>query len=136
MAQDLSWPTTFQQEEALAKLRLERQMMEERASRNQLDEDVMSDGEISNAPLTPIQGGDGRWAVPHAEPYMVSGYESLAARDYQLSAQPAKDIYHHYGTAVGGSSYNKATDPVYQHYPNVNDEWADATPVQQEVVSA
>jgi hypothetical protein len=135
-AQDLGSyrPTSFQQEEALAKLRLENQMMEERASRSQADEDVMSDGELSNAPLTPIQGGDGRWNAPQQpEPYMLSGYEALAARDYQLSSQqPSKDIYSHFGTAVGGPSYNKSTDPVYQQYPNVNHEWAHHTQQQQQ----
>lgn len=133
IAQDLgSWhPTSFQQEEALAKLRLERQMMEERASRNQLDEDVMSDGELSNAPLTPVQGGDGRWGAPQPEPYMISGYESLAARDYELSsAHQPKDVYSHFGTAVGGPSYNKATDPVYRN----NQEWARDTQQQQQAM--
>jgi hypothetical protein len=142
--QDLgSWHgTTFQQEEALAKLRFERQMMEERASRSQLDEDVMSDGEQSNAPLTPIQGGDGRWASPvlsHPEPYRASGDESLAAREYEMSAQqPSKDVYSHFGTAVGGRSYTTATDPVYKsvsdihHYPDVNGEWARHTQQQQQ----
>lgn len=141
-AQDLgSWhPTNFEQEEAMAKLRLERQMMEERASRSQLDEDVMSDGEISNAPLTPVQGGDGRWGAPQPEPYMASGYESLAQREYELSAQqPTKDVYSHFGTAVGGPSYSKATDPVYRnvnetHYRSANDEWAHHTQQQQQAM--
>ena len=110
LAQDLgTWPaTSFQQEEAMAKFRYERRMLEERASRTQITEDqqehfdggedVMSDGEQSNAPMTPIQGGDGRWPgatyVSHAtEPYMVSGYESLAQREYELSARrPSKDV--------------------------------------------
>jgi hypothetical protein len=150
LAQDLgTWPaTSFQQEEVMAKLRYERQMLEERASRTQMTEDqpehfdgedMMSDGEHSNPPITPIQGGDGRWpgATPlaHAsEPYMISGYESLAQREYELSAsRPSKDVYSHFGTAVGGASYSRSTDPVYiGHNPNVSDGWARRTQEQQQ----
>lgn len=111
--------TTFEQEEAMARLRYERQMLEERMSRihdQQMDsaEDTMSDD--SMAPLTPIQGGDGRWSghTQSAEPYMSSGYEMLAAREYEQSTGPSKDIYSHFGTSVGGPKYNSATDPVYK----------------------
>jgi len=133
------WPTTsFEQEETMAQRRYERQMLEERASRSSDmglsdgTEDIISDGEQSNAPITPIQGGDSRWGeIIHdnhaSEPYMMSGYESLAQKEYELSAekQPSKDIYSHFGTAVGGPSY-RATDPVYKsvqdihQWPNVN----------------
>lgn len=134
LAQDLgSWPaTSFQQEEAMAKLRYERQMLEERMSRTDqsMDSDTMSDSSLT-APLTPIQGGDGRW-VNHvvAEPYMQSGYELLAQREYERSAVPGKDIYNHFGTSVGGPPYSHATDPVYktvediQKYTgNVGGDW-------------
>ncbi|KFX96779.1 hypothetical protein V490_03141 [Pseudogymnoascus sp. VKM F-3557] len=118
-----AWPaTSVAQEEAAAQARYERAMLEERAARHhsEVGDDVMSDGEASNAPLTPIQGGDGR-GVGGAEPYMASGYEALAAREYEISAaaaaQPAKDAYSHFGTAMGGAQqvvpYTKATDPVY-----------------------
>jgi hypothetical protein len=118
LTQDL-WPqTSFQQEEAMAKLRYERQMLEERMSRTGGDqgmdtEDAMSDGSSTTPmPMTPIQGGDGRW-VGTAEPYMASGYEILAQKEYLRSAAPSKDIYSHFGTAVGGPTYNHSTDPVY-----------------------
>ncbi|KAI9745748.1 MAG: hypothetical protein M1818_001284 [Claussenomyces sp. TS43310] len=146
------WPSTsFQQEEAMARLRYERQMLETRTPRSSMEqsdssEDIMSDGEQSNAPITPIQGGDGRWDGqipdhPVSEPYMISGYESLARREYEQSAQqqPSKDIYSHFGTAVGGPSY-RATDPVYKsvrdihHRSNVNQEWADHTREQQQAM--
>ncbi len=124
-------------------------MLEERASRTQMTEDqqenfdggedVMSDGEQSNAPMTPIQGGDGRWAgttyISHTtEPYMMSGYESLAQREYELSAtRPSKDVYSHFGTAVGGASYNSSTDPVYNaHHLNARDGWARRTQEEQQ----
>ncbi|CZR51133.1 uncharacterized protein PAC_01008 [Phialocephala subalpina] len=139
IAQDLgNWPSTsIQQEEAMAKLRYERQMLEERMSRTGGDqhsmgsaEDAMSDASTT-APLTPIQGGDGRWQtqVQGAEPYMQSGYEALAAREYEQSAWPSKDVYSHFGTAVGGPQYNHSTDPVYKtvedihKFPNVGGDW-------------
>lgn len=111
-------------------------MLEERAARHQSVEggdDVMSDGEASNTPLTPILGGgDGRSGG--AEPYMASGYEALAAREYELSAQqPAKDVYSHFGTTVGGAQavvpYSKATDPVYAG--GAADGWATRSEQEQ-----
>jgi hypothetical protein len=138
LAQDIgTWPaTSLEQEESMAKLRYERQMLEERMSRSGGDvqvmesmEDTMSDASTT-APLTPIQGGDGRWQNQHAEPYMQSGYEALAARDYERSAGGAsKSTYSHFGSAVGGQAYNHATDPVYKtiddihKYPNVGGDW-------------
>ena len=136
VAQDLGAlsTTSLQQEEAMAKMRYERQIMEERMSRmggdmQGMDSDAMSDAS-TNQPLTPIQGGDGRWSSGHhnAEPYMASGYEALAQREYEQSAKP-KDIYSHFGTAVGGPNYNRATDPVYKSvadihkFPNVGGDW-------------
>ncbi|CZT09904.1 hypothetical protein WAI453_007096 [Rhynchosporium graminicola] len=136
LAQGLGdWPaTSFQQEEAMAKLRYERQMLEERMARSGGDgqsmesaEDTMSDASTT-APLTPIQAGDGRWQTSeNAEPYMQSGYESLAQREYEHSTSQTKNIYSHYGSAVGG--YRQAIDPVYsnisdiQKYPNVGGDW-------------
>ena len=127
VAQSLSHNrTSMEQEESLAKLRYERHMMEERLSRTggdqAMDSDAMSDAS-TNQPLTPIQGGDSRWGVLHAEPYMASGYEALAAREYTQSAgllASPKDTYNHYGSAVGGNSYHQATDPVYA---SVGGDW-------------
>lgn len=42
----------------------------------------------------------------YAEPYMVSGYEILAQRDYELSTRKAEP--------TTGSLYKLATDPIYQ----------------------
>lgn len=128
ISQDLSnyQTTSLEQEEAIAKLRYERQMLEERMSRTGADQgmdtdDTMSDESSSTPmPMTPIQGGDGRWSGPHvAEPYMSSGYEALARREYEQSAGPPKDVYSHFGTAVGGPTYNHATDPVYKSIEDV-----------------
>lgn len=132
-AHDLGPGTSLQHEEAMAKLRYERQMLEERMSRTSSEglenEDSMSDGSSTTPmPVTPIQGGDGRWQG-HAEPYMTSGYEALAQQEYERSAGPSKDIYSHFGTSVGGPTYRGSTDPVYNTvadihtYPNVGGDW-------------
>ncbi|KAF4626087.1 hypothetical protein G7Y89_g12076 [Cudoniella acicularis] len=146
LAQDIgNWPSTsLQQEEAMAKLRYERQMMEERMSRTggdqSMDSDTMSDASI-NQPLTPIQGGDGRWSgnTQTAEPYMTSGYEALAQREYEQSARQSKDVYSHFGTAVGGHAYSHSTDPVYKtvedihKFPNVGGDWEQLVQQQQQI---
>jgi len=61
--------------------------------------------------------------------FTESGYEYLAQRDYERSAAPSKDIYSHFGSAVGGPVYNHSTDPVYKtnedihKFPNVGGDW-------------
>lgn len=128
LAQDLgTWPsTTFQQEEAMAKVRYERQQL--------LDEHIHPQSEASSGDametsgtITPIQGGDGRWSG-YSEPYMESGYAALAQREYELSArEPSKDVYSHFGSSMGGRSYVPAADPVYKtigdihKYPNTEE---------------
>lgn len=137
--------TSFEQEEAMAMLRYERQMNEERLSRTGGDqhamdsESTMSDESVSTPmPLTPIQGGDSRWNS--AEPYMASGYEILAQRDYERAAGPSKDIYTHFGTSIGGPTYNQATDPVYNNTPeihkygNVGGDWGQLLEQRQQAM--
>jgi len=149
LAQDLgNWPaTSLEQEEAMAKLRYERQILDERMSRIGAEQatdsadDTMSE-ESNNTPMTPIQGGDGRWSgTGHAaEPYMMSGYEALAQREYERSAGPSKDIYSHFGMAIGGPSYKQATDPVYKSieeihtYPNVRGDWSKLVEQRQQAM--
>ncbi|KAI0891079.1 hypothetical protein F4806DRAFT_501396 [Annulohypoxylon nitens] len=108
--------TTVEQEEFLAQLRYERRLAEEERKNS-----VMS---MDGTPLTPVQTGDGRWvAMADVEPYMMSGYEALARREYEESARQQyeesvtipKDVYSHFGTAVGGPTYRPATDPVYEN---------------------
>jgi hypothetical protein len=123
LAQELgAWPTTsFEHEEAMAKLRYEHAQLEGRRQQILQSNDAME----TSGTLTPIQSSDGRWL--ESEPYMASGYEALAAREYALSAaQPAKDVYSHFGAAVGGKSYVPAIDPVYksvdqQPFPNAEE---------------
>ncbi|KAK4044411.1 hypothetical protein C8A01DRAFT_31464 [Parachaetomium inaequale] len=104
----LTWSTTtVDQEEALARLRFEQQqqhlidqqlaqefgMMQDEPE----PEAVMS---LDGTPLTPIQAGDGRWiamssasaaasSYHYVEPYMASGYEEMARREYEDSVRRA-----------------------------------------------
>jgi hypothetical protein len=136
ISQDLSnhQSTSFEQEEAIAKFRYERLILEERMSRTggdqgmDMDDTMSEESSATPMPMTPIQGGDGRWAGLHvAEPYMSSGYEDLARREYEQSAKQSKDMYSHFGTAVG-STYNHSTDPIYKRIDDIHkhpntDQW-------------
>ena len=90
--------------------------MEERMARTQeshhIDsaESTMSDD--TNAPLTPIQGSDGRWTGVTPEPYMASGYELLAQKEYEQSLKRSDDLYSHLGPSTEGPNW-RALDPVY-----------------------
>ncbi|OTB07658.1 hypothetical protein M426DRAFT_242165 [Hypoxylon sp. CI-4A] len=114
----VAWSTTtVEREEILAQLRYERKVAEEEQRKSMMS--------LDGTPLTPVQTGDGRWvAMSDVEPYMMSGYEALARREYEESARqqyaeamsaPAKDVYSHFGTAVGGPTYRQAMDPVYDN---------------------
>ncbi|KAI1495683.1 hypothetical protein F5X99DRAFT_402709 [Biscogniauxia marginata] len=108
--------TTVEQEELLAQLRYEQRLAAEEEQRNS----VMS---LDGTPLTPVQTMEGRWVATssYVEPYMMSGYEELARREYEETARRQyeeamtrpKDVYSHFGAAVGGPTYRPATDPVY-----------------------
>jgi hypothetical protein len=56
------------------------------------------------------QGGIDDDGQQYAEPYMASGYEILAKRDYELSADKTLSIVNEPTT---GSPYNLANDPIY-----------------------
>ncbi|KAK3393466.1 hypothetical protein B0H63DRAFT_458281 [Podospora didyma] len=121
--------TTVDQEEILAKMRYEQK---QRATEQQTTAIMSLDG----TPLTPIQGGDGRWlaATSHSymEPYMASGYEDMARREYEESARRAlvaeammeqqpKDVFSsQFGpgqapvSVTAGPTFNpRHADPVY-----------------------
>jgi len=91
----LAWSmTSVSQEEMLAKMRYDQRQRAEQ-------ETIMS---LDGTPLTPIQGGDGRWGsatscyrfvpVPcgYMEPYMATGYEEMARRH----VQPARHCHRFY----------------------------------------
>ncbi|KAI2626344.1 hypothetical protein GGS21DRAFT_270070 [Xylaria nigripes] len=120
--QTVAWATTtVEQEEFLAQLRHE-QMLAERDSQG---DSLMS---LDGTPLTPVQTTDGHWVnTAYVEPYMTSGYEMLARREYEDSVRRQleeessrpKEVYNSFGAAVGGLNYRLATDPVYaSDWPN------------------
>lgn len=93
-------PTSLAQEEAMAKLRCER-MEEQSAQRDHIQQHQQ---QLEESMTTDILAGSP--AAQTAEPYMTSGYEMMARREYEKSAQAEASLKQ-------ASTYNKATDPVY-----------------------
>ncbi|KAK6838357.1 hypothetical protein RU639_000932 [Aspergillus parasiticus] len=56
-------------------------------------------------------GGNNSDGHQYAEPYMISGYEVLAQRDYELSASKNASVVNEPTT---GSPYKLANDPIYR----------------------
>ena len=116
LAQELgNWPpTSLQQEEEMAGLRYQRKLLAEnklqgRERPNDMDQDC-------KAHMVGLGDGDGR---PSAEPYMMSGYETLARRDYNTQAQEQQQLEesvdpYHARPSTHDGHYDRATDPVYQ----------------------
>ncbi|KAL1595799.1 hypothetical protein SLS60_009488 [Paraconiothyrium brasiliense] len=106
-------PTSLAQEEAMAKLRYEK-MLEERAQQEeiqkhqqQLDQSMdQSTDTVAVQTARDISVGSPDNA---AEPYIVSGYDMLARREYEESAKPVNN------TLGDSTRYNQAIDPVYIH---------------------
>ncbi|KAF2797806.1 hypothetical protein K505DRAFT_322319 [Melanomma pulvis-pyrius CBS 109.77] len=102
-------PTSLAQEEAMAKLRYEQlqveraQQEEIQAHQQQLDES-MDQGTESAA----VQATRDLLTSSSAEPYILSGYEMMASREYEASAQAASHLKE-------STKYNQATDPVYNN---------------------
>jgi hypothetical protein len=89
-----SWlETTMAREEEVARLRYERAVIEAQGIGSPHQQEI---SRPSSAPA-------GSTTTGNAEPYMMSGYELLAQREYERSA----------GAQNGG--YNQATDPVYNN---------------------
>lgn len=86
-------PTSLAQEESMAKLRYEK-LQAEAAQQHQKELDLSMN----------TNGLDGSST---AEPYMTSGYEMMAKREYEQSA------YTNEKALKESSKYNQATDPVY-----------------------
>lgn len=111
----LPWSaTSVEQEEMLARRRWEEAQHNQQDASMPVTEVTMSlDGTetetVSSSPSS-VQSPDGRWPTPatavvtHAhsymEPYMQSGYEELARREYEASG--------------GGGPRKEALDPVYK----------------------
>jgi len=84
-------PTSLAQEEAMAKLRYERQQ---------------ADAVQQEAIQQHQQQLDQSMSAAGAEPYMSSGYEMMARREYEESARAENALKE-------SNKYNQATDPVY-----------------------
>jgi hypothetical protein len=84
-------PTSLAQEEAMAKLRYEKQQTE--AAQQEAIQQHQQQLEQS-------------MSAANAEPYMASGYEMMAKREYEESARAE-------GALKESNKYNQATDPVY-----------------------
>ncbi|CAN9411572.1 unnamed protein product [Alternaria alternata] len=82
-------PTSLAQEEAMAKLRYEKQQAESAQQEAIQQHQQQLEQSMSAA----------------AEPYMASGYEMMARREYEQSARAEKE----------SNKYNQATDPVYNN---------------------
>ncbi|KAG5979946.1 hypothetical protein E4U55_004547 [Claviceps digitariae] len=100
----LAWSSSsVDQEEQMARLRYERHQ----------NPTMSLDG-------TPVQAPGGQWTqqneMPQSEPYMTSGYEELMRREHerQSSQNKSRDVYSHFGSAIGGCHHSRATDPVYR----------------------
>jgi len=87
-------PTSLAQEEAMAKLRYEK-MEEQNAQQQHIQQHEQQLEESMGSPSTQT-----------AEPYMTSGYEMMARREYEDSAKNENALKE-------SSKYNQATDPVY-----------------------
>lgn len=95
-------PTSLAQEEAMAKLRYEK-MMQDRAQSEEVRkyEQELERSMAAESTPSPVQDN------PSAEPYIVSGYDMLAKREYEESARAAEKHLRE------STRYNQATDPVY-----------------------
>ncbi|KAI9724406.1 MAG: hypothetical protein M1812_000474 [Candelaria pacifica] len=119
-------PATREGEEDMASINYEPQMQTNGSDMASLDEFQMDLEQLDQerrVSLTPMEGGDGRSI---AEPYILSGYESLSGRDYieQLFGQgvvpPSNSPVDHKSMVdvqftPHMSQYNHSTEPVYQH---------------------
>lgn len=112
--------TTLEQEEALAQLRYERKAAETAALQEQQQNPTAMSLDGTQVPV--VQSGDGRWGPQQhqsVEPYMASGYEELARREYDTeNSRPRVGQYSgHFGSAAAAAAaggYSSAMDPVWQ----------------------
>lgn len=116
-------PTSLAQEEAMAKMRYE-SLMQERAQseeiqmhQQQLDQSMDQDNESAAVQATRGLLTSSSSEDPGAEPYIVSGYDMLARREYEKSAQGNENPLRE------STKYNQATDPVYNHSSESTGLW-------------
>ncbi|KAF1995159.1 hypothetical protein P154DRAFT_526533 [Amniculicola lignicola CBS 123094] len=106
-------PTSLAQEEAMAKLRyensIEGKIQAEEIKRHQEQLDMSMNHSVESAAVQTTREMLSPTPPPEysAEPYILSGYDMLASREYDESA---KSTLNHLRES---SKYNQATDPAY-----------------------
>ncbi len=103
-----TWPqTSLQQEEMMAKLRTSRRLQQD--SQDENDYRAMTDRAYSHdhatEQLRSIQSLAESSLGCVAEPYVISGYETLSRRDYEQQENALRESQH---------MYNQAVDPVFR----------------------
>jgi hypothetical protein len=99
-------PTSLAQEEAMAKLRYER-LEEERIQQEEIQKHQQELDQSMEQSAAVHETRDVLAMSPsNAEPYIVSGYDMLAKREYEASAS---------SHLQESTRYNQATDPVYSY---------------------
>jgi hypothetical protein len=104
--------TTLQREEEMARLRYERAVMEAQGIGSPHDDAAAAAVEEISRPSSAPEARNrpptsGFSALNTAEPYMMSGYELLAQREYEKSGASTTVL-------TESTRYNQATDPVYR----------------------
>ena len=100
--------TTLEQEEEMARLRLQRKETRESATNTDMDSST-------GKHMMTLNGLNQR-DCQIVEPYMTSGYEMLAQKEYDQQAQPGlctNDTYSPSESVTDGR-YQHSTDPVFQ----------------------
>lgn len=114
-------PTSLAQEEAMAKLRYEKAMEESVQSEAINNHQQELDQSMSGLDVAAVQETRNLLTsspdTQNAEPYVVSGYDMLARREYEESAKQAPSLLQE------TSRYNQATDPVYNNTGAGNGLW-------------
>ena len=116
--------TTLEQEEEMARLRFQRN--ETQGLTSQIDTDMNQDDEAKEI-NTSIESED------HVvEPYMTSGYEMLAQRDYHAQDDSVvRNTYSHLGSAVGNRP-KSSTDPIFDSREWWRHDYAGQQPVEHQ----
>jgi hypothetical protein len=107
-------PTSLAQEEAMAKLRYERleeERIQQEESQKHQEQQQLDQGMDQEDDSAAVHAARDILATSpsNAEPYIVSGYDMLAKREYEQSSQSSANHLQE------SNRYNQATDPVYNH---------------------
>jgi hypothetical protein len=125
----LTWEnTSIEQEEMLARVRLERLQIESQNGHAQTAHAAAATAaaimSLDGTLIAPVQAGDGRWLpqvqmAHYMEPYMSNGYEAMARREYEESAKQLQ-----MEAGINRIGYSPATDPAYRGNLGGGVDWA------------